>query len=131
MKQVNVRQFVRDLELWLIETLAKFGVKGERRDGRVGIWVDLGSSHRGKHRDVKIGAIGVRVRRWVSYHGVSLNVEPDLDHFSGIVPCGIKGHGVTSLIDLGITATLEEVAAAMRGTYEDVFGRVTVDTKGR
>ncbi len=127
----DVRRFVRDLELWLIETLAKFGVKGERRDGRVGIWVDLGPSHRGKHRDAKIGAIGVRVRRWVSYHGVSLNIEPDLDHFSGIVPCGIKDHGVTSLMDLGITATLEEVAATMRGTYEDVFGRVTVNTKGR
>ena len=77
--------------------------------------------------DVKIGAIGVRIRRWISYHGVSLNVEPDLDHFTGIVPCGIKNHGVTSLVDLGITTTLEEVAAAMRGTYEDVFGRVTID----
>ncbi len=122
----DVRQFVRDLESWLIETLAKFGVKGERRDGRVGIWVDLGPSHKEKHREAKIGAIGVRVRHWVSYHGVSLNVEPDLEHFSGIVPCGVKDYGVTSLVDLGITVTLEEVAAAMRGTYEDVFDRVTV-----
>lgn len=125
----DIRQFVRDLESWLIETLGKFGVKGERRDGRVGIWVDLGPSHRGTHREVKIAAIGVRVRHWISYHGVSLNVEPDLDHFSGIVPCGIKNHGVTSLVDLGITATLEEVAAAMRGTFEDVFGRVTVSVQ--
>jgi lipoyl(octanoyl) transferase len=117
------------LESWLIETLTKFGVRGERRDGRVGIWVDLGPSHKGKHRDVKIGAIGVRIRRWVSYHGVSLNVEPDLDHFSGIVPCGIEDHGVTSLVDLGITATMEEVAAAMRATFEEVFGRVTVDPR--
>ena len=123
----DVRQFVRDLESWLIETLAKFGIRGERRDGRVGIWVDLGPSHKGEHHDVKIGAIGVRVRRWVSYHGVSLNVEPDLDHFSGIVPCGIKDHGFTSLVDLGITTTLKEVAASMRGTFEDVFGRETVD----
>jgi lipoyl(octanoyl) transferase len=122
----DVRQFVHDLESWLIETLAKFGVRGERRDGRVGIWVDLGPSRKGNHREAKIAAIGVRIRRWVSYHGVSLNVEPDLDHFSGIVPCGIKDHGVTSLVDLGITATMAEVAAAMRGTYEDVFGRKTV-----
>ena len=125
----DVRQFVRDLESWLIETLAKFGVTGERREGRVGIWVDLGPSHKGKHRDVKIGAIGVRVRRWVSYHGVSLNVEPDLDHFSGIVPCGINEHGVTSLVDLGITVTTAEVAAAMRGAYEQVFNRVTVSVQ--
>ena len=123
----DVRQFVRDLESWLIETLTKFGIRGERRDGRVGIWVDLGPSHKGEHRDVKIGAIGVRVRRWVSYHGVSLNVEPDLDHFTGIVPCGIKDDGVTSLVDLGITTTLKEVAASMRGTFEDVFGRETID----
>ena len=127
----DVRQFVRDLESWLIETLARFGVRGERRDGRVGIWVDLAASHKGDHRDVKIAAIGVRIRRWVSYHGVSLNVEPDLGHFSGIVPCGIKDHGVTSLVDLGITATMDEVAATMRGTFEDVFGRETVNTNGR
>jgi len=123
----DVRLFVRDLESWLIETLTKFGIRGERRDGHVGIWVDLGPSHKGKHRHGKIGAIGVRVRRWVSYHGVSLNVEPDLDHYSGIVPCGIKDLGVTSLVDLGITATLKEVAASMRSTFEDVFGRETAD----
>ena len=123
----DVRQFVRDLESWLIETLAKFGISGERRNGRVGIWVDLGPSHKGEHHDVKIGAIGIRVRRWVSYHGVSLNVEPDLDHFTGIVPCGIKDRGMTSLVDLGITTTLKEAAASMRSTFEDVFGRETID----
>ena len=123
----DVRQFVRDLEAWLIETLAEFGVRGERRDGRVGIWVDLGPSHRGRHREVKIAAIGVRVRHWISYHGVSLNIEPDLGHFSGIVPCGIADHGITSLVDLGITATMAETAAIMRGTFENVFGRETAD----
>jgi len=124
----DVRQFVRDLESWLIETLAGFGVVGERRDGRVGIWVDRGPSHGADHRDVKIAAIGVRVRRWVSYHGVSLNVDPDLEHFSGIVPCGIREHGVTSMADLGIAATMRDVATAMRATYEDVFGRETTMT---
>lgn len=123
----DVRQYVRDLEAWLIESLAEFGVRGERRDGRVGIWVDLGPSHKGKHREVKIGAIGVRVRHWISYHGVSLNVEPDLSHFDGIVPCGISAHGVTSLVNLGITATIEEAAAVMRGTFENVFHRRTID----
>lgn len=125
----DVRQFVRDLEAWLIDTLARFGVRGERREGRVGIWVDRGPSYAGPHREAKIGAIGVRIRRWITYHGVSLNVEPDLAHFSGIVPCGIQDHGVTSLVDLGITATVEEVAAIMRRTYEDVFDRTTVSRR--
>jgi len=123
----DVRRFVRDLESWLIETLARFGVRGERREGRVGIWVDRGPAPGGGRREDKIAAIGVRVRRWVSYHGVSLNVEPDLGHFSGIVPCGISGHGVTSLVDLGIPATMDEVAAVMRTAFEDVFGRATSD----
>ncbi len=123
----DVRQFVRDLEAWLIETLARFGVRGERREGRVGIWVDRGPAPGGGRREDKIAAIGVRVRRWVTYHGVSLNVEPDLGHFSGIVPCGISEHGVTSLVDLGIPATMEEVAAVMRSSFEDVFDRTTAD----
>lgn len=118
----DVRRYVRDLESWLIETLAQFGVKGERRDGRVGIWVDRGLQENGIRREDKIAAIGVRVRRWVTYHGVSLNVEPDLGHFSGIVPCGIADHGVTSLVDLGITATIDDVAYAMRKSFQDVFG---------
>ncbi len=94
-RKKDVRAFVHDLEEWLIRTLALFNIKGERREGRVGIWVARGS------REDKIAAIGVRVRRWVTFHGVSLNVDPDLSHFAGIVPCGIREHGVTSLADLG------------------------------
>jgi len=116
----DVRRFVHDLEDWLIATLAGFGVRGERREGRVGIWVD-----RGHGKEDKIAAIGVRVRRWVSYHGVALNVEPALDHYDGIVPCGISGFGVTSLVDLGIPATMDEVADAMRHAFETAFGRST------
>lgn len=117
----DVRRFVRDLEEWLIKTLAAFNVKGERREGRVGIWV----ARKGGRED-KIAALGIRVRRGVTFHGVSLNVEPDLEHFSGIVPCGIQGHGVTSLADLGITAAMTDVDLAMREAFEDVFG-ATVD----
>ncbi len=113
----DVRGFVRDLEEWLIRTLAAFNVKGERREGRVGIWVA-----RGKHED-KIAAIGVRVRKWVTFHGVSFNVDPDLTHFGGIVPCGISEHGVTSLHDLGIMVSMADVDVAMKRAFEDVFGR--------
>ena len=112
----DVRKFVHDLEEWLIRTLAHFNVKGERREGRVGIWVVRGS------REDKIAALGVRVRRWVTFHGVALNVEPDLSHFSGIVPCGISAHGVTSLADLGITATMADVDVALQASFEKVFG---------
>ncbi len=112
----DVRCYVHDLEEWLIRTLARFGVKGERRDGRVGIWVA-----RGGGREHKIAAIGVRVRRWVSFHGVALNVEPDLSHFAGIVPCGIRRHGVTSLWDLGLTPSMPEVDSAMMATFDEVF----------
>jgi lipoyl(octanoyl) transferase len=115
-RKADVRGFVRDLEDWLIQTLAQFGVKGERREGRVGIWVDRGDGH-----DDKIGAIGVRVRRWVTFHGVALNVSPDLDHFSGIVPCGVRGHGVTSLAALGIRASMADVNAAMKTAFVTVF----------
>ena len=111
----DVRCFVHDLEEWLIRTLAAFNVKGERREGRVGIWVA-----RGKRED-KIAAIGVRVRRWVTFHGVSLNVDPDLTHFSGIVPCGISEHGVTSLHDLGALVSMADVDVAMRNAFADVF----------
>ncbi len=116
----DVRGFVRDLEEWLIRTLAAFNVKGERREGRVGIWVA-----RGKRED-KIAAIGVRVRKWVTFHGVSFNVDPDLTHFTGIVPCGISEHGVTSLHDLGILVSMADVDVAMRCAFEDVFGRTVV-----
>ena len=113
----DVRRYVYELEEWLIRTLARFGVRGERRGGRVGIWVVRGS------REDKIAALGVRVRRWVTFHGVALNVEPDLTHFSGIVPCGIRGHGVTSLADLGISATMADVDVALRAAFDEVFGR--------
>ncbi len=112
----DVRVHVGRLEAWLIATLAEFGVAGERRDDRVGVWV------RGGTGDAKIAAIGVRIRRWVSYHGVSLNVAPDLDHYRGIVPCGIRDHGVTSLAALGVAATMADVDAALRRTFGDIFG---------
>jgi len=112
----DVRAFVHDLEEWLIRTLAAFSIKGERREGRVGIWVA-----RGKRED-KIAAIGVRVRRWVTFHGVSLNVDPDLTHFDGIVPCGISEHGVTSLHDLGALVSMADVDVAMRQAFDEVLG---------
>lgn len=113
----DLRAFVRNLEEWVIQTLARFGLKGERRDGRVGIWVQ-----RGPLREDKIGAIGVRVRRWVSFHGISLNVEPDLSHFEGIIPCGISDHGVTSLWDLGLTPTMDDVDLCLKECFEEIFG---------
>lgn len=122
----DVRQFVRDLEEWMIVTLSSFGVNGERRDGRVGIWVDRGRHGGLPGKEDKIAAIGVRLRRWVSFHGVSLNVCPDLSHYEGIVPCGISQHGVTSLQDLGIDATVEEVDVALKAAFERVFDRATV-----
>jgi len=112
----DLRGFVRDLEDWLVAALAHFNVTGERREGRVGIWVD-----RGAGREDKIAAIGVRIRRWVSYHGVALNVEPNLTHFEGIVPCGIRGHGVTSLVDLGLPVTMADADMALRDTFEEIF----------
>lgn len=116
-RKPDVRGFVHDLEEWLIRTLAAFDVKGERREGRVGIWVA-----RGGGREDKIAAIGVRVRKWVTYHGVSFNVAPDLTHFGGIVPCGISEHGVTSLHDLGIAASMADTDAAMKAAFAGVFG---------
>jgi lipoyl(octanoyl) transferase len=113
----DVRRFVSDLEEWIVRALAAFSVAGERRDGRVGIWVA-----RNRDREDKIAAIGVRVRRWVTYHGIAINVEPDLDHFSGIVPCGISGHGVTSLVDLGLPVGLPDLDAALRAAFPGVFG---------
>ncbi len=120
----DVRAYVHGLEDWLIAALARFNVKGERREGRVGIWVDRGPHPSGGRREDKIAAIGVRVRHWVTYHGVALNVDCDLSHFSGIVPCGIAApqYGVTSLLDLGITASMHDVDAALRGAFDQVFG---------
>lgn len=114
----DIRAYVQALEEWMIRTLERFNVRGERREGRIGIWV--ADPKRGG--ESKIGAIGVRVTRWVSWHGIALNVEPDLSHFGGIVPCGIREHGVTSLWDLGITATMDEVDAALRACWDEVFG---------
>lgn len=111
----DLRAYVTRLENWLIAVLDQFGVRGERREGRIGVWVVDGAS------EAKIAAIGVRVRRWVTYHGVSLNVAPDLDHYRGIVSCGIREHGVTSLADLGIEATMEEVDRSLRETFETLF----------
>jgi lipoyl(octanoyl) transferase len=115
----DVRRYVCDLEAWIIRALDRFNVKGERRDGRVGIWVA-----RGGGREDKIAAIGVRVRRWVTFHGISINVEPDLEHFSGIVPCGISGagYGVTSLVDLGLPVTMTDLDLALKETFPEVFG---------
>lgn len=111
----DVRCYVNGLEDWMIRTLARFDVIGERRQGRVGIWVATGGT------EAKIGAIGVRVTRWVSWHGIALNVHPDLSHFGGIVPCGISEHGVTSLAALGVTATMADVDAALKSCWEAVF----------
>lgn len=118
----DVRGLVRGLERWIIGALAEFGVEGEVKDGRVGVWVTRKGP--GWSREDKIAAIGVKVRRWVSFHGISLNVEPDLDHFGGIVPCGIREHGVTSLHDLGVLATPDEVDAALKISFQRQFGPV-------
>ncbi len=122
----DVRAFVAALEAWVIGALGRFNVVGEIRDGRVGVWVERRQAGAPTRED-KIAAIGVKLRRWVSFHGVSLNVEPDLGHFSGIVPCGVTDHGVTSLVDLGLPVTMDEADAALRASFEDVFGPV-IDT---
>jgi lipoyl(octanoyl) transferase len=114
----DVRAFVAALENWLIATLAEFGVAGERREDRVGIWVRRGA------REDKIAALGIRVRKGITFHGISLNVNPVLEHFSGIVPCGVSEHGVTSLHDLGVSATMQEVDAALAKTFAAIFGPV-------
>jgi lipoyl(octanoyl) transferase len=124
----DIRAFVSDLEEWVIASLARFNVRGERRTGRVGIWVDLGAYGGRPGEDAKIAAIGVRVRRWVTFHGIAINVDPDLSHFAGIVPCGIADRGVTSLVELGITASITDMDAALIGTFGDVFGSVATPT---
>ena len=112
----DVRSYVHALEEWLIRSLAQLGVRGERRAGRIGIWVDTPTG------DAKIAALGVRVTRWVSWHGIALNVAPNLDHFTGIIPCGIREHGVTSLRALGLQTTMDEADAALRASWAGVFG---------
>lgn len=126
-RREDVRAFVAALEDWIIATLDSFNVKGERREDRVGVWVvrrDRPSLANGKPAEDKIAAIGIRIRRWVSFHGIAINVEPDLEHFSGIVPCGITGHGVTSLVDLGLPVTMTDLDVALRDAFEEVFGQV-------
>jgi len=118
----DVRAFVAALEAWVIDALAAFNVEGQPRPGRVGVWVERKGP--GWSREDKIAAIGVKLRRWVSFHGISLNVEPDLGHFSGIVPCGVTEHGVTSLVDLGLPVTMDEADAALKASFERVFGAV-------
>lgn len=122
----DVRRYVAGLEAWLINTLAAFNVRGERREERVGVWVRR--PDRGEGREDKIAAIGIRVRRWVTLHGISLNVEPDLSHFGAIVPCGVTDprYGVTSLLDLGLIVSMPEVDAVLRREFETVFGPTEV-----
>ena len=114
----DVRAYVHALEEWVIRALDRFNVKGERREGRVGIWV----ADPARGTEDKIAAIGVRVTRWVTWHGIALNVDPDLSHFGGIVPCGIRQHGITSLHRLGIPATMEEADSALMAAWSEVFG---------
>lgn len=123
----DVRAFVQTLERWVIATLAEFNITGEIRDGRVGVWVprpDKPPLPDGSPREDKIAAIGIRLKRWVSFHGLSINVDPDLSHFDGIVPCGITGHGVTSLVDLGLPVTMADLDVALECHFAEGFGTV-------
>ncbi len=126
----DVRAFVQHLEEWVIATLDRFNVTGHIRDGRVGVWVERPDKPRaptGALREDKIAAIGIRLRKWISFHGLSINVEPDLTHFDGIVPCGITEHGVTSLVDLGLPVTMQDVDVALRHSFAGVFESVPTD----
>jgi lipoyl(octanoyl) transferase len=120
-RRPDVRAFVGALEDWIIDTLWAFHVRGERREGRVGVWVRR--PERGPNVEDKIAAIGIRLRRWVSFHGIAINVDPDLEHFSGIVPCGIRDRGVTSLVDLGLPVTMGDVDIALKAAFERIFGQ--------
>ncbi len=123
----DVRRFVQQLETWVIAALAEFNIKGEIREGRVGVWVrrnDKPLTVSGAPAEDKIAAIGIRLRKWISYHGISINVEPDLEHFSGIVPCGIDEHGVTSFVDLGLPVTMADVDVALQRTFDQVFSPI-------
>lgn len=126
----DVRMFVKQLEHWVMATLAQFNVTGHIREGRVGVWVERPEKPldaNGLPAEDKIAAIGIRLRKWVSFHGISINVEPELGHFSGIVPCGITQHGVTSLVDLGLPVQMTDVDVALRGQFESVFEDAPVD----
>ncbi len=124
----DVRRFVQQLEEWVIATLDQFNLRGEIREGRVGVWIardDKPLTITGVKAEDKIAAIGIRLRKWISFHGISINVEPDLDHFTGIVPCGITEHGVTSLVDLGLPVTMADIDVALRHSFDRIFGKDT------
>jgi lipoyl(octanoyl) transferase len=126
-RREDVRAFVAALEDWIIAALAAFNVRGERREDRVGVWVvrpDRAPMPDGSAAEEKIAAIGIRLRRWVSFHGIAINVEPDLSHFTGIVPCGVADHGVTSLVDLGLPVTMADLDLALKSAFIEVFGPV-------
>lgn len=118
-REPDLKKYIWSLEEWIIRALAPLGVKGERREGRVGIWIDM--KPYGKKGEAKIAAIGVRVRKWVTWHGISINVDPDLSHYNGIVPCGISEHGVTSLRELGIKVSMDDLDKHLRASFSDVF----------
>lgn len=123
----DVRKFVKQLEQWVIDTLAEFNLTGEIREGRVGVWIQRPEKPKtitGAIAEDKVAAIGIRLRKWVSFHGISINVEPDLSHFGGIVPCGITEYGVTSLVDLGLPITMDDVDVALRRQFDQVFGEL-------
>lgn len=120
-RRPDLRAYVHDLEEWVIRALANFNIQGERRNGRVGIWVDMRPFGGAPGQENKIAAIGVRVRRWVTFHGVAINVRPNLSHFAGIVPCGIRGHGVTSMAELGRAVPMAEFDAALKASFASVF----------
>ncbi|MEM7240904.1 MAG: lipoyl(octanoyl) transferase LipB [Pseudomonadota bacterium] len=124
MRGKDVRQFVQKLEYWVIATLGEFGITGHVRDGRVGVWVerpDKATLLDGAMREEKIAAIGIRLRKWISFHGISINIDPDLDHYAGIIPCGISGHGVTSFADLGLTFSMQDFDIVLQKTFHDIF----------
>ncbi|MEM9332248.1 MAG: lipoyl(octanoyl) transferase LipB [Pseudomonadota bacterium] len=124
-RKQDVRHFVAALEQWVINTLGQFNIKGERREDRVGVWVvrpEKPPLPDGTPREDKIAAIGIRLRKWVTFHGISLNVDPNLEHYSGIVPCGVEGHGVTSLVDLGLPVSMEDVDLMLKQEFEKLFG---------
>ncbi len=121
-KSPDIRHFISQMELWIIRTLALFGVTGERRRGRVGIWVNLENDQGQPHTERKIAALGFRVSRGVTSHGLSINLNPDLSHYDGIIPCGIREHGITSLHDLGVTVSMADLDEALKHTFRQIFG---------
>lgn len=123
----DLRLYVATLEQWIINTLDQFNIKGERRENRVGVWVkrpQLPALPDGTPREDKIAAIGIRVRKWVTFHGIAINVEPELSHYEGIIPCGVEGHGITSLVDLGLPVTMEDLDVTLKQEFEKLFGDI-------